>query len=205
MNTDGFVCGTVTGWTWSWSFLGTPTSSWPSIVSSLFRALLPTEGDTELWPVFLSEPWRWSCTWTSYLSRADRFTSSPKRTTSPLTSKKSPWPKVSSDCSSEVKNKQTKARIRSQTSADVSTSGKKRAISRFWCVFVTSVAFVSFLLARRQRSAHGKAMACRLYCFADKRISRITSKLILGEIFDTRSARCDQGRVSESGLCKNSE
>lgn len=184
MNTDGFVCGTVTGWTWSWSFLGAPTSSWPSIsphfrvkkntvsllcvaggrvlsqtmkLSQRISVCRPTfahccrrkEDPTELWPVFLSEPWRWSCTWTSYLSRADRFTSSPKRTTSPLTSKKSPWPKVSSDCSSEVKNKQTKARIRSQTSADVSTSEKKRAISRFWCVFVTSVAFVSFFIGSK--------------------------------------------------------
>lgn len=52
----------------------------------------------------------------------------------------------------------------------------------------------------RAGDAHGKAISCRLYCFADKRISCIRSKLILGLI----SARCDlnsgPSTISESGL-----
>lgn len=58
--------------------------------SSFAHCCLRKEDPTELWPVFLSAPWRWSFIWISSLSRADRFTSSPKKTTSPLTSKRSP-------------------------------------------------------------------------------------------------------------------
>lgn len=69
------------------------------------------------------------------------------------------------------KRQEAKALMRFQTSADGNTK-KKKAQHVDFGAFLSQMLRL-FVLARRQRSAHGKAISRRLYCFADKRISCI--------------------------------